>query len=134
MLPLVTSQPTIYVAEDTPEHRLLIETLLSTTHPEWTVRIFEDGLEAYLATLEAPPQLLILDIIMPGMSGLAAVRLLKLHELYRNIPILMVSSMIDADIQQRALRAGADGYMRKPYDPAELLEAVASRLKAAPAG
>ena len=113
----------VYLAEDSPTQALFVRSILKN-NAELEVQVHEDGLAIYRAVVENPPDLLILDIILPNLTGLAVCRLLKFHDKFKSLPLLMVSSINDADIAERALKAGADEFMHKPLKKAELLAAV----------
>lgn len=122
------NQKIIYVAEDNPALIALMKAVLGR-RGEYRVSFYNDGLELYQKVLEEPPEMLVLDIILPGISGLAIARLLKFHEDYRHIPILISSSITDADIKERALATGADSFLPKPFTPGDLLHEIASLVK-----
>ncbi len=113
----------VYLAEDSPTQALFVRSILKN-NAELEVQVHEDGLAIYRAVVENPPDLLILDIILPNLTGLAVCRLLKFHDKFKSLPLLMVSSINDADIAERALKVGADEFMHKPLKKAELLAAV----------
>lgn len=113
----------VYLAEDSPTQALFVRSILKN-NAELEVQVHEDGLAIYRAVFENPPDLLILDIILPNLTGLAVCRLLKFHDKFKSLPLLMVSSINDADIAERALKVGADEFMHKPLKKAELLAAV----------
>lgn len=117
----------IFIAEDTPEDALVLEAVLARTEGR-QVRFFSDGLELYRTVRRDAPDLLILDIILPGLGGLALTRLLKLHDHTRHIPIVVSSSIIDPDIRERVTRAGADAFVPKPFDPDEMEREVSLLL------
>lgn len=118
---------TIYIAEDLPLQVALLRAAFEQDE-KYRVEFFSDGLELYLAVQESPPDLLLLDIIMPSLSGLAIARLLKFHEKFSRIPILVMSSITEADIQEKATKAGADFFLPKPFDTNELLSQVGRLL------
>ena len=113
----------VYLAEDSPTQALFVRSILKN-NAELEVQVLEDGLAIYRTVLENPPDLLILDIILPNLTGLAVCRLLKFHDRFKSLPLLMVSSINDPDIAERALKVGADEFMHKPLKKAELLAAV----------
>jgi CheY-like chemotaxis protein len=116
----------IYLCEDTPEDALIATAILARLGDVEVVH-FADGLAVYRAVKKAPPDLIMLDIILPTLSGLAITRLLKFDGRFEQIPILVASSIIDADIEQRARVAGANVFLHKPYDM-EILQGEATRL------
>lgn len=113
----------VYLAEDSPTQALFVRSILKN-NAELEVQVHEDGLAIYRAVVDNPPDLLILDIILPNLTGLAVCRLLKFHDKFKSLPLLMVSSINDPDIEERALKVGADEFMHKPLKKAELLAAV----------
>jgi DNA-binding response OmpR family regulator len=117
----------IYIAEDQPLHVELMRAALQGQE-NYELNFFSDGLELYRKVLEKPPNLLILDILLPSLSGLAISRLLKFHDDYRHIPILIVSSITEPDIQEKALNVGADLFLAKPYKIEDLLKRINTLL------
>jgi DNA-binding response OmpR family regulator len=115
----------VYIIEDDPHHiELLREILIDEDYLNLT--IFSDGIEGYLEILRNPPDLLIVDIILPSISGLAVARLLKFHDDYRHIPIIIISSITEPGIDEKASKMGADAFIAKPFKPVELLDRVAT--------
>jgi CheY-like chemotaxis protein len=80
-----------------------------------------DGEEALRLAKREDPDLLILDILMPKMDGLEAVRRLKMDPVQSRIPVLMLTALGSVDDRVRGLGAGADDYLSKPFDVRELL-------------
>ncbi len=113
----------IYNGEDSSLHQELVTATLETLS-DVQLKHYSDGLDLYLDVLNSPPDLLLLDIILPSLSGLAVAGLLKRHGRLQQIPIIMISSIMDADIETRAQRAGAELFLHKPYDPMQLIAAV----------
>ncbi len=75
-----------------------------------------------------PPDLIIIDVMMPLMNGDQKIKTLKSKERSRNIPILLMSSKMPEDLQKIADDAGADGIIPKPFTPASLVQAVRNYL------
>lgn len=117
----------VYVVEDSPTQALGVKRALLQL-PQLKVTLFHDGLEAYRAVQLNKPDLLLMDLILPSLHGMALCRLLKFHLDYKQIPLLIFSSITESDIAEQARRAGADDFLPKPFDPAELLERVKSLL------
>lgn len=118
----------IYVVEDSPTQALTVKRTLMQL-PDVKIKIFGDGLEAYRGVLEARPDLILMDLILPSLHGLALCRLLKYHLDYQSIPILMFSSITESDIAEQARKAGANQFLPKPFDPAELLSRVREMIR-----
>jgi two-component system cell cycle response regulator DivK len=110
---------TILYVEDNEFNRKIVRHLLART----TYRLIEamDG-EAGVATArEARPDLIIMDIQLPKLSGLEATRQLAAAPETRSIPIIVITSFALAGDEQKAKEAGAAAYLAKPYSPRELL-------------
>ncbi len=113
----------IYVADDDPQITDIIR--ISLTRLEGLEStFFDNGLELLQAVQESPPDAILSDIILPRLDGLAVARLLKYDERYRDIPLMVVSSVIDTDIEEQVRKAGADGFLRKPFRPQDLRDQV----------
>lgn len=121
------SQKVIYVTEDDPALTGLLQVLFKM-HTLHKVSFFVDGLELYRKTQESPPDLLLLDILLPTLSGLAISRLFKFEEHYSHIPIIIMSSVTDSDIREQVKYVGADIFVPKPFQPDRLLEFVEEQL------
>ncbi|MBN9416268.1 hypothetical protein ABS71_13825 [bacterium SCN 62-11] len=117
----------IYVVEDSPTQALGVKRALLQL-PEVKVTLFHDGLEAYRAIQMKKPDLLLMDLILPSLHGMALCRLLKFHLDFKHIPLLIFSSITESDIAEQARRAGADDFLPKPFDPAELVQRVKSLM------
>jgi two-component system, cell cycle response regulator DivK len=119
----------IYVAEDQRELADMLRVVLGGDR-RFRVRIFGNGLDAYRATREQPPDLLVIDILLPYLNGLAVTRLLKFHEDFKGFPVLVMSSATDPDIEERARKAGADAFIAKPFEVPRLLQVIEGLLQA----
>ncbi len=117
----------VYVTEDSPTQALRVAKILKFI-PGIEVKFFNDGLAAYQEVLLVPPDLLLLDLILPSLHGLAVARLLKFHEDYQHIPILIFSSITERDLDQVVGTTGANGFLRKPFEAEDLLHEVCRLL------
>lgn len=81
----------------------------------------EAGIET---ALREKPDLIFLDIVLPGMNGFAALRVLRREEATKNIPIIMMSGNLQATEQYYAQRIGADDFLKKPFPRAELFAKI----------
>jgi two-component system sensor histidine kinase/response regulator len=117
----------ICLTEDSPVQTMRVKKILAAL-PEVELTCFDDGLKAYLYVLKSPPDLLLLDLILPGLHGLAVCRLLKFHESRRAMPIIVFSSITDGDLGEQANAAGANGFLRKPFLGEELLAQIRAFL------
>ncbi|ATW24778.1 response regulator [Candidatus Formimonas warabiya] len=88
------------------------------------------GKEAIRLVKEVKPDLIILDVMLPGMSGLEVCRYLRQNEATRKIPIVMISARCEEFDKVLGLEMGADDYVAKPFSPRELVARVKARLRA----
>lgn len=120
-------QVTLLLVEDTEDNRFMMRRLLEMTG----YRVVEamNGEEAVKLAAKELPQLILMDLSLPVIDGLAATRLIrKLPEL-GNTPIIAVSAHDTSDFQSEALEAGCNSYITKPIDFNELEELIAQLLK-----
>ncbi len=103
---------TILVAEDHADSREALRALLEATG--YNVRVATNGREAIDAALASPPDLILMDLMMPEVDGFHATRALRAREEFRDVPILALTAMEGS--KERALAAGCDDYMLKPID------------------
>ena len=117
---------TILVAEDQQHVRSLIEYKLRNSG--FTVVSAEDGKAALQKAVEIIPDLILLDVMMPLMTGFEVLGALKKNEKTRGIPILMVTAQSKEDEVLKGLELGADDYITKPFSPNELAARVKTVL------
>ncbi len=116
----------ILVVDDERQNRRLLEVMLA---PEgFDVVTAASGAEAITLVAQRPPDLILLDIMMPEMDGFEVARRVKGNLATRNIPIIMVTALGDRDARMRGLGAGAEDFLSKPVDRAELCVRVKNLL------
>ncbi|KIN65018.1 Phosphate regulon transcriptional regulatory protein PhoB [Sulfitobacter noctilucicola] len=121
------TQPHVLLVEDEPAQR---EVLAYNLEAEgYAVSRAENGEEAMLQVDEITPDLVILDWMMPLMSGIEVCRQLKTREDTRNIPVIMLSARSEEVDTVRGLETGADDYVVKPYSLRELMARVRTQLR-----
>ncbi|WP_037358530.1 response regulator transcription factor [Amycolatopsis orientalis] len=114
----------IVVAEDDPKQAELVRRYLE--HEQHTVTVVSTG-EAALAHIRAAePDLLVLDVMLPGMNGLTVCRTIRASS---GLPILMLTARSTEDDLLQGLDLGADDYVTKPYSPRELMARVRTLLR-----
>ena len=118
---------TILVVDDQEANIMLVETILAPQG--YTIIAASDGEQALELVAAQPPDLILLDIIMPGMNGFDVCARLKEDERTRLIPIVMVTSLNDPQDRIRGIEVGADDFLSKPFHSAELVARVRSLLK-----
>lgn len=120
-------QAQILLVEDEPAQR---EVLTYNLQAEgFTVRCAENGEEAILMINEALPDLVILDWMMPLLSGIEVCRQIKTREDTRHIPVIMLSARSEEVDTVRGLETGADDYVIKPYSVRELMARARTQLR-----
>lgn len=117
----------ILVADDDPSARVLYRRVLERAGHRLTEA--NDGKEAWDRLQHFPADLVILDGIMPGMSGIECIREIKRNSPFRDLPIILASGRSETDSIVEGLAAGADEYLTKPIDPRELLLRVNSVVR-----
>jgi DNA-binding response OmpR family regulator len=116
----------VLVAEDDPKQAELVRRYLR--REEHTVRVVGDGRSAIDEVRRSRPDLLVLDVMMPGVDGLDVCRIVRREY---DLPVLMVTARASADDKLLGFDLGADDYLTKPYDPRELMARVRSLLRRA---
>lgn len=116
----------VLVAEDDPKQAELVRRYL--VREDHTVRVVADGRAAVDEVRRDRPDLLVLDVMMPGMDGLDVCRTLRRDF---DLPVLMVTARASAEDKLLGFDLGTDDYLTKPYDPRELMARVRSLLRRA---
>ncbi|MFH1441506.1 MAG: response regulator [Candidatus Omnitrophota bacterium] len=120
-------KPKILCVDD---EKLNLKLLKSILEPEgYEVWGVESGEAALAQAAEVFPDLILLDIMMPKMNGFEALRKLRADEKTRVIPVVMVTALVETEDRVKALKAGCDDFISKPFDKTELLARVKSILK-----
>jgi two-component system, cell cycle response regulator DivK len=116
------SDKTILYVEDNEFNRKIVRQLLAKT--TYRLREAVDGEQGVASALAAPPDLILMDIQLPKMSGLDATRQLRGDPRTAAVPIIVVTSFALSGDDQKATAAGATAYLAKPYSPRELLAKI----------
>jgi CheY-like chemotaxis protein len=119
--------PTVLLVEDTEDNRFMMRRLLEMTG----YRVVEamNGEEAVKLAQTESPHLILMDLSLPVIDGLAATRLIRKLPGCESTPIIAVSAHDTSDFQSEAIEAGCNTYVTKPIDFAELEELIAELLK-----
>ena len=112
----------VVLAEDDPDIQLVAR--LALKRAGFTVRVVSNGAEALQAIRSEPPDVVLLDWMMPELDGLEACRLLKADPATASIPIVFLTAKSQESEIQRGLSLGADGYVTKPFDALTLGEQI----------
>lgn len=116
----------ILAVDDSPDNLLLIETILD--HPTYHIRLAEGGQAALDQVQQRPPDVILLDVMMPDLDGYAVTRHIRQNQALPYIPILLITAYDRSSLVQ-GLDAGADDFIRKPMDVNELQARVRSLLR-----
>lgn len=114
-------------ADDHEETRALVRDILQTSGYE--VLAVPDGRGVIRSLEERAPDLLVLDLNMPGMSGLEVCRRIKANPFTAHVPVLMLTAQSEIEMKVEGYEAGADDYLAKPFDARELRARTAALLR-----
>lgn len=117
----------ILVVEDNEDNRALVVKVL--TRQGYRVQEAEAGEEALRLTREDPPDLILMDLNLVGMSGFEVTRVLKADPDLRGIPVVALTAYAMVGDRERALASGCDGYLSKPIDVRRLPDQVRAFLE-----
>ncbi len=112
----------ILFIEDEPDQVMVIRTRLEANGYE--VITANDGLTGLQIAEDKTPDLILLDIVMPGMDGIEVCKRLKAGAKTKHIPIIAVTASGEKDLEERCIQAGCQNVVRKPYESQKLLENI----------
>ncbi|MEO8128831.1 MAG: ATP-binding protein [Bryobacteraceae bacterium] len=116
----------VIVADDNADMRNYVSRLLSA---QYDVRTVTNGEEALAAAIADPPDLVLSDVMMPGLDGFGLLSSLRQNPATKAIPVILLSARAGEEASVEGLQAGADDYLTKPFSARELLARVGSRLQ-----
>lgn len=116
----------ILLVEDNPDNRDIYRVILE--HTGYAVIEAKDGEEALRAAREEQPDMILMDLSIPKMSGLEVTRILKSESATRRVPIVALTAFAMASDRLKAEEAGCDGYLAKPVEPRAVVEEVKRQL------
>lgn len=116
----------IFVVDDEPDVVELLRTILRGEG--WQVEVDTDGRSALTRVLADPPDLFILDLMMPDLDGFELLKLMRLDPRGAEIPVLILSARTGHHDQMESLQLGANAYVCKPFSPRELVRQVRALL------
>lgn len=126
-VPKEAHRPTILVVDDTSDNLLLLAQLFKD---EYRVRIANNGEKALdICCSDSPPDLVLLDIMMPGMDGFEVARRMREHPSAETIPVIFVTAMTGEDARLKGLELGAVDFITKPIDPEVLKPRVRNFMR-----
>lgn len=120
------SRPLVLVVDDDSRTIKILSTLLSSEGCDVVVAC--DGTSALGRLEERRPDIILLDVMMPGLDGFEVCRLLRSARPTRDVPIILLTALSDPSYQRRGLKLGAAAYVTKPFDHDELLQTIQQHL------
>jgi len=120
-------RPLVLVADDDEDILQLLAFRLE--HAGYEVVQAQNGKQALRLALELHPALAVLDVMMPGLDGYEVTRELRRHEVTSVMPVILLTARAQASDVSRGMAAGADDYVKKPFDARELKDRVERLLR-----
>ena len=117
----------IMVIDDTPANLSLLEEMLSVHFSD--IRLFTDGIFAIESAKSSPPNLILLDVMMPQINGYEVCRKLKIDKKLKNIPVIFISAKNQTFDKVKAFKVGGVDYITKPFQIEEVIARVETHLK-----
>ncbi|GIX04022.1 MAG: two-component system response regulator [Planctomycetaceae bacterium] len=125
----MTKPSRILIADDNIQNCELFEAYLSETEEPYEIAMAYDGQQTLAQIAAFQPDLIVLDIMMPKMSGYELCQHIRANPTWKNIPILIVTALNELGDIEKALKAGADDFLTKPVHRIELTTRVRSLLR-----
>ncbi|MGH9521343.1 MAG: response regulator [Terriglobales bacterium] len=107
---------------------LMMGQMILQQSPNYHCLTANDGAEAVKKALEHHPDIVLMDVVMPVMNGFEACRQLRMREVTRNIPVVLVTTRSEPEYLETGYQCGCDDYITKPVDSKELLRVLESYL------
>ena len=120
----------VLIVDDEDNVRRLVAVTLGGG--DYEVLQARDGVEALAVAQRERPVLVLLDVSMPGLDGIEVCRRIKADPALRGTTVVMLTAQAQADVQRRALAAGSDTFLTKPFSPLQVLELVERKVGAGP--
>ena len=127
MIAAMTMNGRILVADDDPDLRLLFRLVLQRGGYE--VIEADSGEQALERAIDSAPELILLDVMMPGLTGFDTCRRLKNDRRTGNVPVVFITARDDLASRTEGLQSGAEAYISKPVSPQNLMQCVLNVLK-----
>jgi putative two-component system response regulator len=119
-------RPTIMVVDDAPENLMIMESILAK---DYSLKLFGIAKQALDYAFENPPDLILLDIMMPNIDGFEACRRLKANPKLVDIPVIFITSKNEDEYEEYGFSVGASDFIHKPINAPILVSRVKTHLK-----
>ena len=119
-------RPTVLVVDDAPENLMIMESILAK---KYALKLFNDAKEALDYAYANPPDLILLDIMMPNIDGFEACRRLKANSKLVDIPVIFITSKNEDEYEEYGFSVGASDFIHKPINAPILVARVNTHLK-----
>jgi putative two-component system response regulator len=119
-------QPTVLVVDDAPENLMIMESLLAK---DYSLKMFNDAKKALDYAFEHPPDLILLDIMMPKIDGFEACRRIKANPKLVDIPVIFITSKNEDEYEETGFSVGASDFIHKPINAPILIARIKTHLK-----
>ena len=119
-------RPTILVVDDAPENLMIMEAILAKY---FSLKLFSESKEALDYAFENPPDLILLDIMMPNIDGFETCRRLKANPKLVDIPVIFITSKNEDEYEEMGFSIGASDFIHKPINASILVARVKTHLK-----
>lgn len=123
----LTGRATVLVVDDTPANLTLMASVL---REHWRVQLANSGAKALELAQRQAPDLIVLDVMMPGMDGYETCRRLKADPQLREVPVLFLTAMTEAEDELQGFECGGADFIHKPFNPYTVLARVRTQLEA----
>lgn len=123
----ISTKPCVLVVEDDLEYQTFLREALVARG--YDVQLASDGLEAFNLARQAPPSVIVSDVVMPRASGYSLLERLRADQSTRNIPVILISGLGERNDIRKGMVLGADDYLTKPFKVDELCSTIETRLQ-----
>jgi len=122
----VLSRPTVMIVDDADENLIIMESILAK---EYSLKLFEIAKDAIDFAIASPPDLILLDVMMPDIDGFEVCRRLKANTKLADVPVIFITSKDEDEFEELGFTVGASDYIQKPINAAILKARVKTHLK-----
>lgn len=125
-----STAPVLVAIDDYPDNLIALRAFVTDVWPQAQVYTAETGMEGMVLASEHHPDVILLDILMPGMDGFEVCRLIKEDPDLRQIPVIFLTALRDDTRSRvRALEVGGDAFISKPFEEAEFIAQISAMMK-----